>query len=467
MKPTPSPAANKRTLAALAGAILLASLGISIATVALPSLATVFAVGVQQVQWVVLAYLLALTCVIVVAGRMGDLYGNRRVLIGGILLFTLASTDCAVVPTLSWLIAGRALQGLGAATMMALPLSIAKTLIAKERRGASIGLLGSMSAFGTALGPSVGGMLIAEFGWRSVFVLLTLCGSGLLALTVTGIGKTTPTGNSARIDWAGSAWLSVALLCFALAASGGRVGVTIAPWMLLLLATAALLIFIRTELAAPHPLIPVALACGRGIATSLSMNLVVATIMMSTLVVGPLFLSFGLGLSDAGTGLVMAAGPGAAALSGAPAGRLADRFGTDRTLLAGLLLASVGLCGFAVLPVLIGIPGYILAMVLMTPGFQLFLAANNTAAMNLAAEAHRGVLSGLLGLSRNLGFMTGASLLPLLFASLLDSRTLADNSTHAISNAFTSTFLNLAGLCFLTFLFAARERRRAVGKVGS
>ena len=98
MKPTPSPAANKRTLAALAGAILLASLGISIATVALPSLATVFAVGVQQVQWVVLAYLLALTCVIVVAGRMGDLYGNRRVLIGGILLFTLASAGCAVAP---------------------------------------------------------------------------------------------------------------------------------------------------------------------------------------------------------------------------------------------------------------------------------------------------------------------------------------------------------------------------------
>ncbi|XLY89810.1 MFS transporter [Ectopseudomonas mendocina] len=465
MKPTPSPAANKRTLAALAGAILLASLGISIATVALPNLASVFAVGVQQVQWVVLAYLLALTCVIVVVGRMGDLYENRRVLIGGILLFTLASAGCAVAPTLGWLIAGRAVQGLGAATLMALPLSIAKTLIAKERLGASIGLLGSMSAFGTALGPSVGGMLIAEFGWRSVFVLLTLCG-GLLALTVTGIGKTTPTGNATRIDWAGSAWLSIALLCFALAASGGRVGMAIAPWMLLMLAAAALLIFIRTELVAHNPLIPVALARGRGIATSLSMNLVVATIMMSTLVVGPLFLSFGLGLSDAGTGLVMAAGPGAAALSGAPAGRLADRFGTDRTLLAGLLLASVGLCGFAVLPILIETPGYILAMVLMTPGFQLFLAANNTAAINLAAEAHRGVLSGLLGLSRNLGFMTGASLLPLLFASLLDSRTLADNSTHAISDAFSVTFLGVAGLCFLTFLFAAWGRRRDAEKVG-
>jgi len=466
MQSTPSPATNKRTLAALAGAILLASLGISIATVALPSLASAFSAGVQQVQWVVLAYLLAVTAVIVVAGRMGDLYGNRQVLIGGILLFTLASIGCAVAPTLGWLIAGRAVQGLGAATLMALPLSIAKTLIAKERLGTSMGLLGTMSAIGTALGPSVGGILIGEFGWRSVFMLLALGGSGLLVLAVTGIGKTAPTGNSARIDWAGSAWLSVALLCFALSASGGRVGVNIAPWMLLLLATAALLIFIRTELVVPHPLIPVALARGRGIATSLSMNLVVATIMMSTLVVGPLFLSFGLGLSEAGTGLVMAAGPCAAALSGAPAGRLADRFGTDRTLLAGLLLASVGLCGFALLPILIGIPGYILAMVLMTPGFQLFLAANNTAAMNLAAEAHRGVLSGLLGLSRNLGLMTGASLLPLLFASLLNSRTLADNSAATISNAFSATFLSVAGLCVLTFLFAARERLRDVGKVG-
>lgn len=126
----------------------------------------------------------------------------------------------------------------------------------------------------------------------------------------------------------------------------------------------------------------------------------------------------------------------------------------------------MGLCGFAVLPILIGIPGYILAMVLMTPGFQLFLAANNTAAMNLAAEAHRGVLSGLLGLSRNLGFMIGASLLPLLFASLLDSRTLADNSTPAISDAFSVTFLCVAGLCFLTFLLAAWGRRRDAEKVG-
>ncbi|WP_070885382.1 MFS transporter [Pseudomonas argentinensis] len=463
MKPQASSAANVPTLAALAGAILLASLGTSIATVALPHLATVFSAGVTRVQWVVLAYLLAVTVAIVVAGRLGDLYGNRRVLLAGIALFTLASVGGAIAPSLGWLVAARALQGLGAAVLMALPMSIAKSLIAKARLGAAMGLLGSMSAIGTALGPSLGGLLIGQCGWRSMFVLLALCGAGLLVLAGACVGKTAPSAASARIDWAGCAWLCAALLGIALATTGSQAGIAVQPWALLMLGVVAGLLFIRTELRAEHPLIPVALFRERAIVAPLGMNLLVASIMMSTLVVGPLFLAFGLGLSEAGTGLVMAAGPVAAALSGAPAGRLTDRFGTDRVLLAGLLLAALGLCGFAVLPGLIGVPGYLTAMLLMTPGFQLFLAANNTALMNQAAEANRGVLSGLLGLSRNLGLLTGAALLPLAFASLLDGTTLADNSATVIGNAFSMTFLGVAGLCFLTLLFAARGRLQACG----
>jgi MFS family permease len=457
MKPEAIPAANTPTLAALAGAILLASLGNSIATVALPHLATIFSAGVQTVQWVVLAYLLGVTAAILMAGRLGDLYGNRRVLLAGIMLFTLASVGGAVAPSLDWLIAGRALQGVGAAVLMALPMSIAKSLVTRERLGAAMGLLGTMSAIGTALGPSVGGLLIGQLGWRSIFVLLALCGAGMLVLASAGVGKTAPTATLTRIDWHGGAWLSVALLSLALAATGGRAGIAIQPWALLILAAVALLLFIRTELGVAHPLIPVALFRERAIVVPLWMNLLVASIMMSTLVVGPLFLTFGLGLSEASTGLVMAAGPIAAALSGAPAGRLTDRFGSDRILFAGLVLAAVGLCSFAVLPALIGVPGYLLAMLLMTPGFQLFLAANSTGVINQAAEENRGVLSGLVGLSRNLGFMTGASLIPLLFASLLDDRILANNTTTAISIAFSATFLSMAALCFLTLL-AVRYR---------
>lgn len=456
--PAVSPPIPLPVLAALAGAMLLASLGISIVTVALPTLARAFSTGVQQVQWVVLSYLLAVTAAIVVAGRLGDRYGSRRVLVAGFVLFTLASAYCTIAPNLSGLIIGRAAQGLGAAILMSLPLSIAKSLVHTSRLGRAMGLLGTMSAIGTALGPSLGGLLIGTQGWRATFALLTVCGVGLLALALKAIPHPRTSGG-ARMDWAGSFWLSITLLGMALAATGETVGLAAPWWLLTSLAAITLLIFVRTELAAAHPLVPVALLCERAIATALTMNVLVGAIMMSTLVVGPFFLVLGLGLTTTETGLVMAAGPLAAALSGVPAGWITDRTGPDRTLLGGLLLAAGGLCSFAVLPALLHTPGYVLSLLLITPGFQLFLAANNTAVMAEAADTHRGLLSGLLGLSRNVGFMMGASLLPLLFASLLGDPNLASHSAQAIGDAFSLTFLCAAGLCGLAILLAVRQQR--------
>lgn len=456
MKTEATRAASKLVLAALAGSILLASLGISITTVALPTLARAFSAGVQQVQWVVLAYLLAITAAIVITGRMGDLYGSRRVLVAGLVLFTLASAGCALAPDLGWLVAGRVAQGLGAAILMSLPMSIAKGLLAKARMGTAMGLFGAMSAIGTALGPSLGGVLIGALGWRAAFAVLTLCGAAMLALALRGVPEDQTASGAAndRMDWAGGLWLSILLLCFALSATGSKAGVAIPPGMLPALAAVALVAFVRTESAAAHPLVPVALVRGRAIVVALAMNLLVGTVMMSTLVVGPFFLSFGLGLSEAETGMVMAVGPIAAALTGVPAGWVTDRIGTNRTLLAGLLLAAGGLCGFAVLPALIGVPGYVMALALTTPGFQLFLAANNTAVMGAAADEHRGLFSGLLGLTRNLGFMAGASLLPLLFASRLGGHDLTGRSTQAVGEAFSTTFLVAAGLCAVTIFLA-------------
>ena len=174
-------------LLALAGSILLASLGTSIVTVALPALSRVFSAGVQQVQWVVLAYLLAVTVTIVLAGRLGDLYGQRRVLLTGLALFTLASALCAGAPGWGgWLLA-RALQGLAAAILMSLPLSMAKGLVPKARLGTVMGLMGTMSAIGTALGPSW--EVMGALGWRAAFVLLGLVGVMGIGLTRYSQGK--------------------------------------------------------------------------------------------------------------------------------------------------------------------------------------------------------------------------------------------------------------------------------------
>src|SRR5262245_12140513 len=140
-------------LTGLSLSMLMSSLGTSIANVALPTLAEAFAAPFQDVQWVVLAYLLAITSLIVSAGRLGDLAGRRRLLLGGVFLFTAASALCGVASTLGLLVAARAVQGAGAAVMMALTMAFVGDTVPKEKAGSAMGLLATMSAIGTALGP--------------------------------------------------------------------------------------------------------------------------------------------------------------------------------------------------------------------------------------------------------------------------------------------------------------------------
>jgi len=156
-------------LAGLSLSMLLASLGTSIANVSLPTVAAAFDASFRQVQWVVLAYLLTLTCVIVPVGRIADLAGRRRLLTIGITVFTIGSVLGGLAPVLWALNAARVVQGAGAAMMMAAALALVSETVPREKMGRAMGLLGTTSAVGTAMGPSIGGILISEFGWRSVF----------------------------------------------------------------------------------------------------------------------------------------------------------------------------------------------------------------------------------------------------------------------------------------------------------
>ena len=158
MQDTETPTADGNRVGALAGlslAILLSSLGTSIANVALPTLAQHFSAPFPHVQWVVLAYLLASTVLIAGIGRLGDLFGRRRLLLAGLAIFSAASLLAGLSPSLPFLIAVRAVQGAGAAAMMALAMAFVSETVPKERIGSTMGLLGTMSAVGTALGPSL------------------------------------------------------------------------------------------------------------------------------------------------------------------------------------------------------------------------------------------------------------------------------------------------------------------------
>jgi EmrB/QacA subfamily drug resistance transporter len=440
-------------LAALSVPMLLASLGTSVANVALPTLEHEFAASFGRLQWVVLAYLLAVTTLVVTAGHLGDLLGRRRALMAGLALFTAASALCAAAPGLDLLILARAVQGAGAALMMVLALASVADALPSSRTGAAMGLLGTMSAVGTALGPSLGGTLIAAAGWRAMFLVNVPIGVVALVLASRHLPAARAPGQvGPRVDLAGIVLLAVALGAYALAMTTGRGGAGAA---LLALAALAAGLFVAAERRSPAPLVRPALLRDGALRAGLATSALVSTVMMTTLVVGPFHLSRALGLGPAAVGLAMSAGPAVVALAGVPAGRLADRLGAGHLGVAGLVTMAVGAILVALTPLRLGVAGYVLPVVVLTLGYALFQTANNAGVMAGADADRRGVTSGLLTLSRNLGLVTGASAMGALFALAAGTSTPAGAPPGAVVTGMRTTFAVAAALIAVAILIAA------------
>jgi len=449
-------------LASLSLSMLLSSLGTSIANVGLPVLAQAFNASFQEVQWIVVAYLLAITTLIVSVGRLGDIIGRRRLLLAGILLFTAASVLCGVAPTLWLLIAARAAQGLGAAIMMALTMAFVGETVPKAKTGSAMGLLATMSAVGTALGPSLGGVLIDALGWRAMFLVNVPLGllTFLLAYRFLPADRRVAKTDRAGFDTIGTLLLALTLGAYALAMTMGRGSFGPLNVALLLAAVFGAGLFVFAETRAASPLIRLAMFRDRGLSASLVMSALVSTVVMATLVVGPFYLSRGLGLEAMFVGLVLSVGPLVAALAGVPAGRIADRFGAPRTAIVGLTGMAAGCFILSMVPAAFGIPGYIAPVAILTIGYALFQTANNTAVMADVAADRRGVISGLLNLSRNLGLITGASAMGAVFALATATVNITAAEPPAVANGMRITFAIAGGLIVGAIVIALGTFRR-------
>ncbi len=370
-------------LASLGLAMFLSTLGASIANVALPTLSRAFGAELDAVQWVAVGYLGAMTAVVVLAGQAGDRFGLRRMLLAGLALFAGASLLCALASGLWSLVAARAVQGAAAAFLMALAMALVRQAAGKDRVGRAMGLLGTMSAVGTATGPALGGWILSVAAWQALFWALVPISLAALAMV----------------------WIFVP-------ASGGA--------------------------GKPVGRLPFA-AASAGLMPHLAANALVAAVMMATLVVGPFYLGGVLDLPEARIGLVMSVGPLIAVFCGVPSGRLVDAWGARTVMRLGFAALTVGAFGLVLLPGCLGVAGYLVAIGFLTPGFQMFQAANNTAVMAQAEEARRGMISGLLNLSRNLGFVAG-TLGSGLALSLIVRADMGAAAPGAIAEAMQATF---------------------------
>lgn len=443
---------------------LLASMAISMPNAALPLFSEQFSVSFSFVQWLIQGYLLAITVLAVVVGRLGDVLGHRRLLLHGVLLFSIAALLAALSSSFMNLILFRVLQGIGAAIMLVISMAALSVYTPPEKTGKAMGMLASMSALGMAGGPVIGGVLAEFWGWPSLFLFMSFAGLLVSGSIFLGI-RPAEHGAVAVFSWkmldgAGFTTLLLCILCFSL-------GMTLAwDWLYtplsFLLAILCGGYFYKVERTVKSPLLDMALLSNPAVAAGVTGNIAVMMVMMTTLLVGPFYLTYALGLSESLLGLVMTAGPTTVFISSFFAGYWIDRFGPERVRQVGQGFMVFGCVLLMLTDMNYGIPGYVLPLILITLGYSFFQTANNTESLLGVSVDQKGVLSGLLGLSRNLGLVIGASIMGAVF--VWRSNTQWGGSTQImatdVEQGLNEVFLFAALLLIGAFSIAHGLRKR-------
>jgi EmrB/QacA subfamily drug resistance transporter len=433
-------------------------------TVALPTMAREFGVRLDALQWVLSAYLLTITAVLPLFGRLADMVGRSRILNGGLVLFVGGSLVVALAPTFPVLVASRALQGIGASMFMATIMATAVTAFPPGQRGRVLGLIGSIVAAGTLLGPPLGGLLTEAFGWRSIFfVNLPIGLLGALG-TFVFVPRDRGTGGGLRaLDLPGAALFAASVSALLLGLGQGPALGWASPRVLGLLAGAAVLLalFVVRENRTPRPLVDLGLLRRRVFGLGILASFVYFLLTVLPPFLYPLYLQEVLGWSTGTTGLVMTLQAAAMLLVSPLSGWWSDRVGSRRPALLALVLLLLGLAGSASLgaeprPWLIG--GL---LVLLGVGPGMFNSPNNSAIMGDVARERIGTANGILSTTRNLGRAVGVAVVALGYQAFAGTSATTDVPADTLLAGFRGVFLVGAVLAAAALTAVAFMPRRA------
>ncbi len=399
---------QRRVLVAVMAGAILGPIDASIVNVILPVLASSFSSSLAVVQWVPMAYLLASGSLVLLFGRFGDLRGHRRVFLDGLLAFVVASGLCAISPSIHALVAFRVLQGVAAAALMSVPLALLTATFPPAARGKAIGLFAASISVGLAVGPSLGGLLAATFGWRATF--LVNIPLGLLAWAFARRVLPDVPVRPGRLDLLGAGTALGALVAFLLFVNHAQQeGLSSRTLPLLLAALACGALFLHHEKRTAEPLVELSIFGNRQVAFGTSAAVLNFMSQYVVVFLTPFLLSRLLGEGPGRVGLVLTAFP-LAVLCVAPfAGALSDRVGSARPAATGAGLSAVGCVLLSAMPPGTGAGGVAWRLAIFGIGTGLFQSPNNSAVMGSAPIAHLGVVGSLLGTARTLGMVLGVA----------------------------------------------------------
>jgi EmrB/QacA subfamily drug resistance transporter len=399
---------------------------------ALPSMQRDLHAGVATLEWTVNAYTLAFAAGIVTAAALGDRYGRRRVFTAGLVLFTLASAACALAPTSSLLIGARGMQGLGAAVVTPLALTILATAFPPERRGTVVGIFGGITGLAVAAGPLIGGAVTQGLDWHWIFWVNVPIGVVTAVLACARLGESH--GPATRLDPLGALLVTAGSVALA----WGLVRANDAGWhsaeTLATLCAGALLLagFVAWERRAAAPMLPLRLFRSRAFAAANATGFLMFGAIFSAAFLMSQYVQFALGYSPLATGLRFLPWTATPIIVAPLAGAVSDRIGRRPLMVAGLLLQAVGLLWIASqASTTTGYGSLVLPLVLAGIGISMAIPTTPTAVLAAVSPADVGRASGVQNTLSRFGSV---------FAVALASAVFAGNGHLGTPASFTAGF---------------------------
>jgi EmrB/QacA subfamily drug resistance transporter len=439
--------ANSRwwTLGAMCFALFMMMLDNTVVNVALPSIQRDLHASLSALEWTINAYTLTFAVLMVTGGRLGDIFGRRRMFLFGVMVFGLASVAIGVAPSGGMLVAFRAIQGVGAAFMMPATLSIITQTFPPEQRGMAIGTWAGVSAMALAIGPVVGGFLTESVSWRAIFFINPPVAALAVAVTLFATPESRDETVDRSVDYPGIAALTVSLTALVLALVEGN------SWhwgstrviSLLVLAAVALVGFVLVERRVRAPMVDFSFFRSRSFLGSNLVAFFVTFAMFSQFFFLTLYMQNILHYSPLQTGvrflpatvLIIAAGP--------IAGRLSDRIGSRPLMTLGLLIVTGALLVQSGLTIHSGYGLLLPGFMLMGLGMGLVMSPMSTAAMNAVDRTKAGLASGTLSMSRMVGGTFGVAVMGALVTAV--GRAKIDSSLPSLPRGARSAIANSLG----------------------
>jgi EmrB/QacA subfamily drug resistance transporter len=450
-------AVNRWLIFAVTGAgIFLATSALTVVNVALPFVTEAFQTDISSTQWVLLVYLLTTSSLLINFGRLGDLLSPFRVHYLGLIIFTLFSLLCSFAQSVEFLVTLRVFQGIGGAMIVSTSPGTVTAVFPTHQRGRILGLQAGLVGIALSIGPTLAGILIGFFGWRSIF--LYNVPFGIIGILLCWVVSPPPQERRrVQIDIVGGVILLLTVTSFVLAINWARQIGWSSPSVLLVSAIFLLSLpgFLLTETLVPHPMLDLSLFRNRIFVLAQSGNFLIHVSSVGIFLLIPFYLVKVLGLSAQATGLTMLPLSVMIIIMGPISGSLADRMGTKWLSVSGVLFACLGYYSLTSLDQSTSILGVILRLSVLGLGHAVYQSPNLSAAMGSVSTDRMGIAGGIHGTMRHLGSLTGIAIVGSYFtarrASLMESQPLLGSP----ENIATSSFLGaLHEVFFLALLIA-------------